>query len=138
MFSAEESTQSSYAMRSRASSVCITAIAASKYLMYSAWLGQSSGATMESPLLPASSSAVEERRELDRGRAQLADPLRHRVYRDAGVDDVLDQNHVATDERTFDHVGEPQAPVARRPGRIAGSPHELELSRDAQAAQQVG
>src|SRR2546430_10246174 len=61
MFSAEESTQSSYAMRSRASSVCITAIAASKYLMYSAWLGQSSGATMESPLLPASSSAVEGR-----------------------------------------------------------------------------
>src|SRR5438552_256640 len=30
----------------RARSVCMTAIASSKYLMYSAWLGQSSGATM--------------------------------------------------------------------------------------------
>ena len=46
MFSLAESTHSSYAIRSSAGSVCMTAIASSKYLMYSAWLGQSSGATM--------------------------------------------------------------------------------------------
>src|SRR5581483_1030332 len=75
MLSAAESTHSSYAIRSSASAVCMTAIASSKKPMYSACDAQSAGATMRRSLRPDSSSAVDTRTAPSRW--QCSSALRH-------------------------------------------------------------
>jgi len=53
-----------------------------------------------------------------------------------GVDDVLDEQHVAADQRSLDHVGETEAPMGGA-RTVACCTHELELCRNAQAAEEV-
>src|ERR1700716_2935124 len=56
---------------------------------------------------------VEERRNAKRGGFQAADPSCYRAQRPPGVDYVLDQQHMASDERAIDHVREAKLATAR-------------------------
>src|ERR1700716_2868826 len=54
----------------------------------------------------APSGAIEERRQPDARRSVTLEPAEDVIDRPTGVDDVLDQQHVASGEGSFDHVGE--------------------------------
>src|SRR5258705_12508327 len=85
----------------------------------------------------SSSGAVEQRGDSQRRGIQALDSLRDDVDGEAGVDDVLDEQHVAADERSVDHVRKPELAAARRSTVIARRADELELGGEGEAAQQV-
>src|SRR5262252_310986 len=59
-------------------------------------------------------------------------------YGAARVDDVLYEKDVAAGQWPLYEVGELDLARAGRPGAVAGGAHELQLGRDAEAAQQIG
>jgi hypothetical protein len=82
---------------------------------------------------------VEERRGRERARPPQPERPEEVVERQAGVDDVVDQEHVAAGDVAVEILQQPDAPLAARVGTaVAGELDEVDAVGDRDCAAEVG
>src|SRR3954454_11344572 len=79
----------------------------------------------------------EQRADLERRRVAGAEVAQQVLQREAGVDDVLDDQDVAALDRRVEVLEDPNDPAGVRLRAVAGDRHEVDLDRDLDLAHQV-
>src|SRR5690349_11642456 len=81
---------------------------------------------------------VEQRTQLDRGRPAAAQVLAQVVQREAGVDDVFDDDHVPAFDRAIEILHDANHTRGLGAGAVGGHGHEVDRQREVDRAREVG